>query len=442
MGHNAASWNGEKSIKTPNYGPRLVLLAAATLLLNACVIRDLNQDLQELEQNYGFFKGHIVGPDGEADVLVALINENNGEVESVRTVSYGEPVYALLPLGDYYAVAFEDSSGDFVYQHGEPAARIEDPIISWFSDLDIDDRIDFPSLPAQSIELRTHTILPDALDLSLEAMRSMTNMANNFLRVVTWEDPIFSAENIQLGMWRPQAFHKQIGFGLYLLEDFDPAKNVIVLVHGINDSPRVFRELSEAIPDDYQLLLFHYPSSSSLEYTSYALSEALDELVQRYDIAQLDVLAHSMGGLVSKGMIYQASPDIREHLRLFISIASPFGGHAAAASGTKWAPVVAPVWWAMAPNSSYLQAIDSLDFSNGPRHHLFYTYSHERGGERQEDDTVVSVESQLIESARANALAIYPMADSHVGVMKNECTLRMVPAILADGATAVSVPGC
>ena len=232
---------------------------------------------------------------------------------------------------------------------------------------------------------------------------------------------------------------------MYVLEEFDPSKNVIVLVHGISDSPKVFRALSDVIPQSYQLLFFYYPGSSSLRYTSYALSEALDEVVQRYEVAQIDVIAHSMGGLVSKGMIYQASPDVSERLRLFISIASPFGGHAAAAAGVKWAPsrkFVAPVWWGMAPDSAYLQAIDGMDLSNGPRHHLFYTYSHERGGERQDDDTVVSVESQLAESARANAAAIYPIADSHGGVMTNDCALRMVRAILENGEVAETLPDC
>jgi hypothetical protein len=96
----------------------------------------------------------------------------------------------------------------------------------------------------------------------------------------------------------------------------------------------------------------------------------------------------------------------------------------------------------MAPNSNYLSTIDGLDLSNGPRHHLIYTYSHERGGERQDTDTVVSVESQLVESARTNAAAIYPIADSHVGVMTNDCILSMIPAILENGSKPVTIPGC
>ena len=96
----------------------------------------------------------------------------------------------------------------------------------------------------------------------------------------------------------------------------------------------------------------------------------------------------------------------------------------------------------MAPDSRYLQKVDSLDLTNGPKHHLFYSYSHERGGERKDDDTVVSVESQLAESADRNAAAIYPIADSHVGVMSNDCALRMVRAILENGEVAETLPDC
>jgi len=201
-------------------------------------------------------------------------------------------------------------------------------------------------------------------------------------------------------------------------------------------------ELVSAIPDDYQVLLFHYPSSVSLEYTSYALNEIIDELIRRYQIPQLDVVAHSMGGLITKGMLIQADEALREKTRLFVSISSPFGGHASAASGTKWSPVVAPVWWAMAPGSPYLQKIDGLDLSQGPMHHLIYTFSHETGGTRESNDGVVTVESQLEESAQRNAIAIYGMADNHTAVMRNSCTLALIARILKDGTTRAVVPDC
>jgi hypothetical protein len=149
-----------------------------------------------------------------------------------------------------------------------------------------------------------------------------------------------------------------------------------------------------------------------------------------------------MGGLVSKGMIYQADDAVRQRMRLFISIASPFGGHASAASGVKWSPVIAPVWWAMAPDSQYLQKIAELDLSQGPSHHLIFTFSHETDGKSEGDDGVVTVKSQLTESAQHNATAIYGIADNHKGVTTNPCTFALLTAILQDGSTRATVPDC
>ena len=155
------------------------------MLLGACVIQDLNQDMNELENSYGFFKAQVEGGAGEVNVIVALVNAQTGDVAAVRTIRYGELVYVLLPRGNYVTVAFEDTNGDYAYQPGEAAARISDPVVSWFADLNIVDHVDIPSLPVQVIEVSTDTILPDPLDLSLEALHSETKSLDNLLRVVT-----------------------------------------------------------------------------------------------------------------------------------------------------------------------------------------------------------------------------------------------------------------
>jgi len=422
----------------------LPVLITCTLSLSACGIQDLKEDLEIVTEDYGYLKARASDADDGASILVALVREeaDGNTIAVARSVGPDEPFYVLVSKTDYTLMAFSDSNGDFSYQPGEPAARIDDPAINWFRDMEGQDQVDYDALEIQAIELSSATVLDQSLDLSVASLRTSSKAADNFLEVVTWEHEAFSAENMELGMWRPGAFQKQVGYGLYVLEEFDPAKKSIVLVHGINDTPRIFMSMVDAIPDDYQALLFHYPSSFPLEYTSYILNEALDELMRRYELPQVDVIAHSMGGLVSKGMIYQADETLREKMRVFVSLASPYGGHTAAAAGLKWSPVIAPVWWAMAPGSSYLTYIDSVELSANPDHHLIYTYSHELGGQREEDDGVVSVESQLVESARNNSVAQYGVADSHVGVMHNACVRDLVESILSGDSAAEVAPDC
>jgi len=266
--------------------------------------------------------------------------------------------------------------------------------------------------------------------------------AARFLALVDWGDERFSDANIKRGMWEPLAFEREIGFGLYTLAPFDPQQKTIVFVHGVSDSPKAFRTLVERLPADYQILLFHYPSGFPLEHTSNVLAAALEELLRRTKISQVDIVAHSMGGLVTSGMLDKIKPAQRARIRHYVTIATPFAGHAAAKVGTQWAPAVAPVWWSMVPDSRYLQSIADLDLSNGPFHHLLFAYSHRPGGESKGNDGVVSVKSQLAYAAQHQATGVYGIADSHRGVLQSDCTAELVLAILVNGSRRIAFPRC
>ena len=425
----------------------LLSLIVSSLIVSSCAIRDLGKNNEMIDENYGIYRGQVSGVDQGSNVVVGLFKRDGKKLTyaGIRSVSPGDRINMLVRDKDasYTVMAYLDSNGDFAYQSDESksAARIDDPEIHWASDRDKDlDCPDYESMKIEQIDLTGK----EKLDWPRKAPE-----IRNFLETISLDDDErFSDENVKLGLWQPFVFETEIGYGLYVLKDFDPTKNSIVLVHGISDSPRVFKsvvEAIEAIPDDYQVLMFHYPSAVSLDYTSYILSAALNEVIRRSQIPQLDIIAHSMGGLVSKGMILQSSAELRQSMRLFISIATPYGGHAGAQAGLDWSPNVARVWCAMAPDSAYLKKIGKLDLrdlSKGPRHHLIYTYSHERDGTREDDDGVVSVDSQLTKSAKDNATARYGIADNHVGAVSNPCTFELVKAILQDGSTVARVPGC
>lgn len=137
-------------------------------------------------------------------------------ITNFRTVNSGESLYMLVPKAGYSVLAFADSNGDFNYQPGEPAARIDDPVINWFSDMQGQDRVDYEALEVQQIELTKTTVLDQKLDFSMENLREATGSSENFLRVVSWDEERFSDDNMQRGMWEPVTFQEEVGFGLYL----------------------------------------------------------------------------------------------------------------------------------------------------------------------------------------------------------------------------------
>lgn len=238
-----------------------------------CGIQDLKEDLEEVSEDYGYLKASASGGDDGADVLVALYRqESGGEVMSnARAVVPGEQFYVLVPNATYTLVAFSDLNGDVSYQAGEPAARIEKPVINWFRDMEGQQRVDYDTLEVQAVELSSATVLSEGLDLSLSAIRENSKAADNFLKVITWDHEAFSPENMTLGMWRPGAFQEQVGCGLYVLEEFDPAKKSIVLVHGINDTPRWVLydkvRLGAKIPDGVELIHQERAYTSPIWYT-------------------------------------------------------------------------------------------------------------------------------------------------------------------------------
>ena len=412
--------------------------------LTACAVRDLGRDLDAVREDYGYLKGRVVESSVDSRIMVGLFRHDDDgmSIVNLRTVEVGEAFYILVPEGSYSLLAFADSNEDFVYQPGEPAVRIDDPLINRFKDLDIQDQLDYDALREQSISLSSGNTLDQKLDLSIGALRKRSKAAANFLGEMTWEDERFSDENIRRGMWEPGAFQNQIGYGLYVLKEFNRNQKAILFVHGINDSPRVFQSLVDQLPSDYQFLLFHFPSGFPLEHTSYILTEAVEQVLRQYAIPQLDVIAHSMGGLVSQGMLYQLDEVLRPRVRNHITMSTPFAGHAAAQIGIDWAPAIAPVWWAMAPNSRYLRTISALDLSSGPNHHLIFSFSRDAEGDSEGDDGVVSVKSQLAYSAQRNVTGIYGIADNHAGVVDNGCTIELVRAILRDGNSKVPFPDC
>ncbi|MGI9283797.1 MAG: esterase/lipase family protein [Pseudomonadales bacterium] len=419
-------------------------LATVLLGLSSCVVRDLRKDLESARERYGYLKAKITGPSIKSHAVVGLFKRDGDSMSivNVRTVEVGETFYFLVPDANYTLFAFADDNHDFIYQPGEPAVRVENPLINRLKDFESKSRVEYEAMVEQKFLLSSSVVLDQQLDFSVEALRERSNVVANFLGVVDWGDDRFSDANIRRGMWEPSAFQDQVGYGLYSLKEFDPSQKSILLVHGINGSPRDFRALVEQLPLGYQALLFHYPSGFSLEHSAYMLTDALEELLRRYDIPDLDVIAHSMGGLVSQGMLYQLEEGLRMRIENFITLATPFAGHAAAGLGIKWAPTVAPVWWAMAPNSRYLQKISTVDLSSGPNHHLIFSFSRQAGGDSKGDDGVVSVKSQLAYPAQRNVTGMYGIADDHNGVIGNACTVALLEDILADGSSKVPFPGC
>ena len=99
-------------------------------------------------------------------------------------------------------------------------------------------------------------------------------------------------------------------FGLFLfkadkelLREEILGRKTVVLIHGLDDPGKVWQNLApELAKDDYNVLLMEYPNDQPVVESSQLFFEELQEL-KEFGIDRISIVAHSMGGLVSREML-------------------------------------------------------------------------------------------------------------------------------------------
>jgi pimeloyl-ACP methyl ester carboxylesterase len=263
--------------------------------------------------------------------------------------------------------------------------------------------------------------------------------------VTTFDDPRFKEEQASNSLWRPYDFIFDVGPGVYFLEPFDAKKIPVLFVHGINGTPLNFRYLVEHLDrTKYQPWLYYYPSGVRLSGLAEHLDQTMKNLQLQHGFTRYYVIAHSMGGLVSRGFLLRnQSGDSRASVPLYITISTPWGGHKAAQAGVNYAPAVVYVWNDMVPHSAYLT---DLFFSNhdgvpwhrplppGIQHHLLFGFKHRGTMTGECSDSTVTLASQLYPGAQEDASRLYGLDETHMSILDSLETSRLVNRLLAGAS--------
>jgi len=130
-------------------------------------------------------------------------------------------------------------------------------------------------------------------------------------------------------------------FGLFLFEEdreFPPEKllsrKTVVLIHGLDDPGKVWQNLAPVLAkEDYNVLFMEYPNDQPVVESSQLFFKELQEL-KEFGIDRIFIVAHSMGGLVSREMLtspefeYRRSvnEDLVPEVARFIMVGTPNHG--------------------------------------------------------------------------------------------------------------------
>jgi len=343
--------------------------------------------------------------------------------------SDGNAVFLLLQSRKYDIGVFEDLNRNGTYEGGEPGALARGVQPTAIND---------PAVKARTIELvltTTNQTVPrgQTLQLPKENQELGEAMPIRLGEIADLDDPKFAPAVGDMGMWQPFQFLMQHGFAVYFLEKYDSKKMPVLFVYGISGSFQDWRPILEKLDrKKYQPWLFLYPGGFRLDKSANTLAAMMIMLKQRYEFDQMAVVAHSMGGLVSRGAIQRAAKQNGTNfVSEFVSIATPWGGHEAAQMGVKYLDYPVPAWRDMSPGSDYLKNIIETPLPQGTRHDLIFGFKTSGGmGLPNDNDGVVGVESELIVPVQQHAASMLGLPLDHAEILLSPLVLKKIEAVL------------
>lgn len=353
------------------------------------------------------------------------------EVVDISHVSAASAIYGLsLPPGDFELLVVSDVNGDGFYDGNEVVGgrglsldrkEVPEKVLGGF---DID--LHWPYSSAATATLHVEAVKPGVLMESLFYPKGS---------IRSLDDEIFSPSMASLGMYEPGAFLEEAPMMFYALEEDAGHKVPVVFVHGIDGSPRDFREIVARLDRTlYRPWFFYYPSGNDLGQLSEMFYKIfLSGKTIYLEDMPLVVIAHSMGGLVARDALnrYTGAKGESKTTRL-ITIASPLAGHPAAELSSQ-APVVLPSWRDVAPDSPFMRNLRRKKLPSDLQYHLIYAYGNSSSVKLGENsDGVVPLSSQLSSEAQDESTMQYGFNDTHTGILQNPQAIQRILKIIEE----------
>lgn len=364
---------------------------------------------------YRFTPG-TAGTRPRAAAAVADVDGTPHLVATRAVVPNAPWVSLLLPEGEYRVYLLEDRDGDGFWSEGEAvaesarvsvaAARTVDGFVIEGGTL-----VPEPSAPRTlPVPLRAAVVTAGALAASLD-------------------DPVFDPGRGEKGLYDPAGFLAEVQTSFFGLEPIDPAKTIVVFVHGASGTPRDFKALAAGLDRKrFQPWFFYYPSGMPLDKLGAGLATSLEAAVAIHGSKLRVVLvAHSMGGLVARSALGRLCAKGRPSwLVSYVSFAAAYGGNDAAATGVRRAPVVVPSWRDLATGSDFLRQVLAKPLPKDLPFFLFFGWGLPgKEGPDGAGDGVIALKSQLEPRAQEEAWRIHGFPESHTGILENPEAVRL-----------------
>ncbi len=343
--------------------------------------------------------------------------KENERVDTMYFAGAGTHYALNLPEGEYMLLAFVDMDKNKILDQSEIVGQRTLAVNKTTVPEKVLGHVDIQLTAAKYIAWVESISLPE----STEPQRSLFYPAG---AIRSLNDPIFNESIATLGMYDPASFTEKAPTIFYALEEDLAYKIPVVFVHGIGGSSRAFLPIIERLDRNrYKPWFFYYPSGGDLDQ----LADLFYKIFLSGKVTSLDkmpaiIVAHSMGGLVVREALNKYKNKSGENrVKLFITIASPLGGHPAAASGEKYSLIVLPSWRDVNPDSRFIKNLYRKPLPESVKHQLIYAYHNPDTLKISENsDGVVPLSSQLHPIAQKQSQEQFGFNSSHTSILENE----------------------
>ena len=138
-----------------------------------------------------------------------------------------------------------------------------------------------------------------------------------------------------------------------------------------------------------------------------------------------------MGGLVARSFIMNYGPQF-PYVKLFIALATPWGGDRMAEHGVHQSPVVIPSWIDMQPEGDFIQSLYRMKFPEDTRFYMFYGHRGSRNPFRSNNDGTITLSSLLDYRPQSEAEMNYAFNEDHASILFSKEVLSQYNAILNE----------
>ena len=138
-----------------------------------------------------------------------------------------------------------------------------------------------------------------------------------------------------------------------------------------------------------------------------------------------------MGGLVARSFIMDFGNRF-PFVRLFLSIATPWGGDKLAEYGVQHSPLVVPCWQDLQPDGNFLNSLYRRHLPGAIDFYLFFGHKGDRNPFRSNNDRIISLASLLDPRSQSDAKMVVGFNEDHDSILCSKEVLLKYNAIIND----------